>query len=191
MSRIILASGSPRRKELMEALHVPDLIIRPAKGKEIVPENAAPSEIVMALARQKAQEVNATAASDDVIVAADTIVWMDGLVLGKPKNEEDAFSMLSRLSGRTHSVFTGVCVISGDNVLCEAEETKVSFRILTSEEIRAYISTGEPMDKAGAYGAQGLASLFVSRIEGDFFNVMGLPVCKLGLMLNKVGVELL
>jgi len=175
----------------MEALRVPELIIRPAKGEEIVPENASPDAIVMALARQKAAEIAPTAEAGDVIVAADTIVWMDGLVLGKPHSTEEAFAMLSRLSGRSHSVFTGVCVMAGDTVLCEAEETKVSFRKMSDKEIRNYIATGEPMDKAGAYGAQGLASLFVSRIDGDFFNVMGLPVCRLGIMLKKVGVELL
>ena len=191
MARLILASGSPRRKELMEALRVPELIVRPARGEEIVPENASPDAIVMALARQKAAEVFPTAEAGDVVIAADTIVWMDGLVLGKPHSTEEAFSMLSRLSGRSHSVFTGVCVMAGDTVLCEAEETKVSFRELSPEEIRSYIATGEPMDKAGAYGAQGYASLFVEKLEGDFFNVMGLPLCALGNLLKRLDVSLI
>lgn len=191
MPRLILASGSPRRRELLENLGVRDLVIRPAKGEERAPQNASPAEIVMALARQKAAEIAPTAEKGDTVIAADTIVWSDGLVLGKPGNAARAKEMLRSLSGRAHSVFTGVCVISGDTVLCEAEESRVFFRTLTDAEIDAYIATGEPMDKAGAYGAQGIASLFVERIEGDFFNVMGLPVCRLGIMLKKVGVELL
>ena len=191
MGNVILASGSPRRRELLEMLNVPELVIRPAKGEERVPENAAPDVIVTALARQKALEIAPTANAGDVVVAADTIVWMDGRVLGKPHSEAQACEMLRSLSGRTHSVFTGVCVVAGDTVLCEAEESRVVFRALSEREIAAYVATGEPMDKAGAYGAQGLASLFVERIEGDFFNVMGLPLCRLGIMLKKVGVELL
>ena len=188
--RLILASGSPRRKELLEMLQLRDLRILSAKGEELPHPELAPDALVRELSRAKCAEVAADH-PDALVIAADTIVWMDGLVLGKPHSTEEAFSMLSRLSGRSHSVFTGVCIMAGDTVLCEAEETKVSFRELSPEEIRSYIATGEPMDKAGAYGAQGLASLFVSRIEGDFFNVMGLPVCRLGTMLKKVGVELL
>ena len=191
MAQIVLASGSPRRRELLENLGVKELVIRPAKGEEQVPENAAPSQIVEALARQKAEEVAPTAEKGAVVIAADTIVWLDGQLLGKPKDTDEATAMLRRLSGRMHSVFTGICVISDDTVLCEAEEAHVFFRELSDAEIDAYVATGEPMDKAGAYGAQGLASLFVERIEGSFFNVMGLPVCRLGIMLKKVGVELL
>ncbi len=191
MPRIILASASPRRRELLERLGVPELIIRPAKGEERMPVSDDPAEIVRALSRQKAEEVALTASDGDVIIAADTIVWLDGQALGKPKDEEDAKAMLRRLSGRTHSVFTGVCVVSGGQVLSEAEESLVRFRPMSEKEIASYVASGEPMDKAGAYGAQGLAGLFVERIEGSFTNVMGLPVCRLGNMLKKVGVELL
>ncbi len=191
MAGIILASGSPRRRELLERFGVNDLRVRPAKGEERMPDTDDPAEIVRALSRQKAEEVARGAAADDVIVAADTIVWLDGQALGKPRDEADAKAMLRRLSGRTHSVFTGVCVVRGGELLTEAEESLVSFREMSEREIAAYVASGEPMDKAGAYGAQGLAGLFVRRIEGSFSNVMGLPLCRLGNMLKKVGVELL
>ena len=191
MRRIILASASPRRRELLEKLGIPELLIRPAQGEEHMPETDDPAQIVRALSRQKAEEVAYISQPGDVIVAADTIVWLSGEALGKPKDEADAKAMLRRLSGRTHSVFTGVCVISGDQIISEAEESLVRFRSLTEKEIASYVASGEPMDKAGAYGAQGLAGLFVERIEGSFSNVMGLPLCRLGNMLKKVGVELL
>ena len=191
MRRIILASASPRRRELLEKLGIPELLIRPAQGEERMPDTDDPSEIVRTLSRRKAEEIALGAEKEDVVVAADTIVWLEGEALGKPKDEADARAMLRRLSGRTHSVFTGVCVISGDQILSEAEESRVSFRPMSEKEIASYVSSGEPMDKAGAYGAQGLAGLFVERIEGSFSNVMGLPVCRLGNMLKKVGVELL
>ena len=191
MGRIILASGSPRRRELLTALGVKDLIVRPAAGEEIVPPDTPPAGIVMALAARKAREVLPTALAGDVVIAADTIVWLDGEVLGKPRDAAHARQMLLRLSGKTHSVFTGVCVAAGDRMLSGAEETLVTFRDLSPREIDAYVATGEPMDKAGAYGVQGKASLFVAGIHGDFFNVVGLPLCRLGIMLKKVGVDLL
>lgn len=190
MMGIILASGSPRRKQLLEMLGL-DFTVRPAKGEEVIPRGAGPEEAVMALSAQKAGSVAAQSGPEDIVIAADTIVWFDGSILGKPKDTQDAARMLSSLSGKTHAVYTGVTVRKGDTVLTGAEESKVRFRKLSGREIDAYIATGEPMDKAGAYGAQGLASLFVEGIEGDFFNVMGLPVCRLGKMLKEVGVELL
>ena len=188
---IVLASGSPRRRELLTMLGISDFRILPAKGEEIVPEGVGPAETVMALARAKAQEVAACSEKDDVIIAADTIVWIDGEILGKPKTAGQAHQMLRLLSGRTHKVYTGVCVIRGDAEELESECTEVRFRELSDAEIDAYIATGEPMDKAGAYGAQGKAALFVEGIDGDFFNVMGLPLCRLGQMLGKQGVTLL
>ena len=182
---VILASGSPRRRELMEMLKVSDLKIIPAKGEECPPEGAGPEETVKALARAKCAEVGALAAAEDTVVAADTIVWFDGKIYGKPHSEQEAFEMLTALSGATHEVYTGVAVLAGGEIHVEAERTLVHFREIPAEEIRAYIATGEPMDKAGAYGVQSLGALLVERIDGDFYNVMGLPVEKLGQCLTK------
>ena len=189
--QIVLASSSPRRKELMEMLQVPNLKIIPAKGEEIPPEHASGAELVKALALAKACEVAAQCAREAVVIGADTIVWVDGRPFGKPHSEADAAEMLRRLSGDCHTVYTGVAVLRGGTELVEAEESRVWFRDLSEEEIVRYIATGEPMDKAGAYGAQGRGALLVRRIEGDFFNVMGLPLCRLGQMLKQQGVELL
>lgn len=188
---IVLASGSPRRKELLEMLGVKDMKIIPAKGEETVPEGASPEEIVLALASAKGDEVAALCAPDDLIIAADTIVWHEGRVYGKPHSREEAVEMLRSLSGKSHQVFTGVSVIREGREIKRAEMSRVHFRELESREIEAYVDTGEPMDKAGAYGAQGKAALFVSGIDGDFFNVMGLPLCTLGTMLKEQGVGLL
>ena len=188
---IILASGSPRRKELLEMLGVRDLKIIPAKGEEKAAEGLDPAELVMALASHKAREVAALCEAGDVIIAADTIVWQHGRVFGKPHSEAQAAEMLRSLSGAEHEVYTGVSVIRAGRELLRADRSAVRFRELTEREIAAYIASGEPMDKAGAYGAQGKAALFVERIDGDFFNVMGLPLCMLGQMLKEQGVELL
>ena len=194
---IVLASASPRRKELMEQFCGKDLVIFPAEGEEVVSDNVGPGETVEALARGKAREVAARLRSEgagnreDIVIGADTIVWHEGRIFGKPHSREEAAAMLRSLSGCTHEVYTGVSLIYGDWELTEHEKTAVTFRVMTEKEILDYIATGEPMDKAGAYGAQGLGALFVSSIEGDFFNVMGLPLCRLGLMLKKTGVELL
>ena len=188
---MILASASPRRKEILEMLGVKDMRIIPAKGEERVPENASPAQIVRALALQKGREVAAAAGEGEIVIAADTIVWHENRIYGKPHSEAEAVAMLSALSGKTHTVYTGVAVIKDGVELSEAEETKVHFRPISDGEIRAYVKCGEPMDKAGAYGAQGRASVFVQGIEGDFFNVMGLPVCLLDSMLKKIGLSLI
>ena len=188
---IILASGSPRRRELMEMLGVKDLRVVPAAGEEVSIQGEAPAQMVFRLSRAKAQEVAQGCAPDDIIIAADTIVWVDDRVFGKPKSREEAILMLKTLSGRGHTVYTGVTVLRGDVCDTEVERTEVFFRRLDDSEIEAYVDSGEPMDKAGAYGAQGLASLFVQGLDGDFFNVMGLPLCRLGRMLKKQGVELI
>ncbi|MBQ2959973.1 MAG: septum formation inhibitor Maf [Oscillospiraceae bacterium] len=188
---IVLASGSPRRKELLEMLGVNDLKIIPAKGEESAPEGLAPGELVMALAAQKGREVKELCKAEDVIIAADTIVWHENQVYGKPHSRKHAIEMLRSLQGRAHQVYTGVCLICGDNELLRYNMSQVRFRPMSDEEIEAYVATGEPMDKAGAYGAQGKGAIFVEGIEGDFFNVMGLPLCTLGEMLKTQGVKVL
>ncbi|MBR1660177.1 MAG: septum formation protein Maf [Oscillospiraceae bacterium] len=191
MSKFILASASPRRRELLEMLRVHPLEIRPAAGEEKAHPELGPEDLVTELSLAKASEIAAGAGPEDVVIGADTVVALDGAVLGKPKDPDDAARMLRALSGREHSVFTGVTVIRGVEVISRAEHSRVRFRPLEEGEIARYIASGEPMDKAGAYGAQGLASLFVERIDGDFFNVMGLPLCLLGRMLLKFGIELI
>jgi septum formation protein len=183
---IILASASPRRRELLEMLGIGGFDVIPADVDEAV-LNLAPDETVMDIARQKARRVACSCSADDLIIAADTLVYLDGEALGKPETVDDAKSMLRRLSGVKHTVYTGVAIIKNGNEASFAEKTDVFFRELREEEIDAYIKTGEPMDKAGAYGAQGKGAMFISRIEGDFFNVMGLPVCRLVTALGSFG----
>jgi septum formation protein len=176
----------------MEMLGVDELKIIPAVGDEIIPPGADARGTVLALSAQKASEVASRVGSENaVVIGADTVVELDGKILGKPADEDEAFRMLRALSGREHNVYTGVTLVRGAERISEAEHTRVRFRPLSDREITAYIKTGEPMDKAGAYGAQGLGSLFVEALDGDFFNVMGLPLCRLGKMLEKMGVELL
>ena len=151
-----------------------------------------PQEIVCSISRKKAAAARTLCGdSDAVILAADTMVFLDGLRLGKPHGEAEAVQMLSALSGREHLVCTGVTVCRGDRLETRPETTAVRFADLSGEDIRRYIATGEPMDKAGAYGIQGLAALFVTGIAGDYFNVMGLPLHLVGEMLRSFGVELL
>ena len=157
---MILASASPRRKELMEMLGVKDLKIIPARGEEQPHPELTPDALVIELSRCKAREV-ARLRPGALVIGADTVVVLDGAVLGKPRDAEDARAMLRRLSGRTHTVWTGVTLIRGGETRSHAERTEVRFRPLTGREIEAYVATGEPLDKAGAYGAQGLGSLFV------------------------------
>lgn len=187
---MILASQSPRRRELLGQMGF-SFTVRPAKGEELPHPELTPAQLVEELARQKALEVSAEAASDDVVVAADTVVAIDGKVLGKPHDKVHAAQMLSALSGREHTVYTGVAVKRGETLLVEHEATQVRFRPLTEREIDLYIQTGEPMDKAGSYGIQGYGALLVEGIRGDYFNVVGLPICRLGRMLAQVGEDAL
>lgn len=187
---MILASQSPRRRELLGQMGF-SFTVRPAKGEELPHPELTPAQLVEELARQKALEVSAEAASDDVVVAADTVVAIDGVVLGKPRDKAHAAEMLSALSGREHTVYTGVAVKRGKTLLVEHEATQVRFRPLTQREIDLYIQTGEPMDKAGAYGIQGFGALLIEGIQGDYYNVMGLPVCRLGGILRQLGVDCL
>ena len=186
---LILASASPRRQELLALFGVP-FLIDPAGGPERPPAGASPAETVMALSAAKAREV-AARSPGALVIGADTVVELDGRLLGKPRDEADAFSMLRALSGNEHRVYTGVTLVRDAQCVSDAEMTRVFFREMTDAEISAYIATGEPMDKAGAYGYQGVAGLFVERIDGDFFNVVGLPLCRLGRMLAAMGVSLI
>lgn len=186
---IILASQSPRRRQLLEQMGFTDFLIRPAQGEELADPNLDPGGLVEALSRQKALEISASADPEDLIIAADTVVAVDGQVLGKPHSIQQAHEMLSALSGREHTVYTGVTVWRGGQILTQHEATAVRFRPLTAQEIDAYIATGEPMDKAGSYGIQGRGALLVEGISGDYFNVVGLPVCRLGRMLTQFGVD--
>ncbi len=176
MTDIILASASPRRSGLMTLAGFRFDVIC-ADIDEIVPEKALPQEVVMSLALQKAQAV-AKDHGKSAVVGSDTVVALDGKILGKPHSEKEAVEMLRSLSGRTHKVYTGVAIVCGDKVTSFFDETEVEFYPLTDEEIFDYVATGEPMDKAGAYGIQGRGAVLVKRINGDYFNVMGLPISK-------------
>lgn len=171
--KLVLASKSPRRSEILKNAGI-DFTVRVADADETIPEGTSPEDAVVFLAARKALAVER--AEDETVLGADTVVVLDGEILGKPKNREDAYNMLKSLSGRVHSVFTGVCAIDNGASMTFAEETKVEFYKLTDEEINTYINTDEPYDKAGAYGIQGLASKFIRGIEGDYFNVVGLPL---------------
>ena len=184
---MILASQSPRRRELLSEAGF-DLDIRPADIDEARLPGESPVELVERLAAEKAEAARAAldaSPADGLLVAADTIVWMGDEALGKPENPEDAARMLRELSGRTHHVSTGVCVLrlAGDGSAAAqasfVETTDVTFWELTDAEIAAYVSTGEPLDKAGAYGIQGAGRLLVEKIDGDYSNVVGLPVARL------------
>ena len=186
--QLILASQSPRRKELLGLFHIP-FSVRGADVDEAMDPSKAPFDEVARVSCLKAMA--AGAAPDDVVIAADTIVVLKNDVLGKPKDEADAFRMLSSLSGQDHQVMTGVTVRKGEKSLTVTEVTDIHFRPLSEKEIRAYIATGEPMDKAGAYGIQGGAALFAEKMIGDYYNVMGLPVCRLWQMLREIAPELM
>ncbi len=192
---LILASASPRRRELMTYLGLPFRIV-PAPGPEVPPDEADAGRTAWYLSLQKAVQV-AQAHPEALVIGADTVVEVDGLILGKPHDEADARRMLRLLSGREHRVYTGVSLVRygvyptvGSYSDTRMAMTRVFFRELTDAEIDSYVATGEPMDKAGAYGYQGRAGLYVERIEGDYYNVVGLPMCLLGQMLSKAGVEL-
>ena len=186
---IILASKSPRRRALLEQMGVRDFRIVTPDIDEHMDRDLPPAELVRQISLEKAQTVAAQADPNTVVIAADTVVALDGVVLGKPADKEEAFRMLSLLSGNRHQVYTGLTVLRGEQVFSQWEETAVTFRALTAEEIEAYIATGEPMDKAGAYGIQGYGALFIQGISGDYYNVMGLPVCRLGQILGQLGMD--
>lgn len=177
---IILASKSPRRRELLAQMGLTDFQIIPAVGEEIVDPALDPPALAEALALHKAREVARDhAAPGDLVIGADTIVVLDSQVLGKPRDTDHALEMLTALSGRQHHVYTGVAVLRDGVELAEHEDTEVHFRPLTREEILRYIATGEPMDKAGAYGVQGFFARYIKGLKGSYANVMGLPVSRL------------
>ena len=186
--QLILASQSPRRKELLGLFYIP-FVIRVADIDEAMDQNKAPFDEVARVSRLKALAVER--ADDDVVIAADTIVVCDGKALGKPHSEEEAVHMLTLLSGRDHQVMTGVTILAGNKEETFTEVTDIHFRPLSEREIRAYVATGEPMDKAGAYGIQGGAALFVEKLVGDYYNVMGLPVCRLWQAVSRLAPQIL
>lgn len=174
--QLILASASPRRKALLSLFGIP-FTVRAADIDETMDPEKPPFDEVARVSRSKALSVSR--GEEDVVIAADTIVVCQGKVLGKPHSEDEAASMLRLLSGRDHQVMTGCTILYGDRVETFTEVTSLHFRSLSEKEIQKYVQSGEPMDKAGAYGIQGGAALFCEKLEGDYYNVMGLPVCRL------------
>ncbi|MBO4915244.1 MAG: septum formation inhibitor Maf [Oscillospiraceae bacterium] len=189
--RIVLASGSPRRQELLRRIGIEDFDIVVPEADESYPAGLSPQETVAHIARSKAEAARALTAEEDIVITADTMVFLGNERLGKPRDRADALRMLTELSGNAHSVCTGVTVRKGDRIKCFTVTTYVYFRRCEERELRAYIASGEPMDKAGAYGIQGLGALLVERIDGDYYNVMGLPLLPLAQALREFGVELL
>ncbi len=189
MAKIILASGSPRRKELLQRIGITEFAVRVPEADESYPDTLTPPEIVAHISRKKSLAL--PSGEDEIVITADTMVFLDDQRLGKPKDEVDALRMLTALQGRHHTVCTGVTVRQGQRILTRSASTDVYFRQAAQQELLAYIRGGEPMDKAGAYGVQGQGALLVERIDGDFFNVMGLPVLLLSRMLQDFGLTLL
>ncbi|MBR0094741.1 MAG: septum formation inhibitor Maf [Synergistaceae bacterium] len=189
MKRIILASGSPRRRELLKDIGVEFEIFKPDVD-ESRHCNEAPESLCLRLSRMKAK-AGASSFPNSIIIAADTIVVIDGKILGKPHDREEAFEMLKTLQAREHEVITGVSVALNDVITSHAEHTLVKFIAMSDDEIRAYISTGECDDKAGAYAIQGRGATLIEGIKGDYFNVVGLPLCSLCKMLKDFGVEVI
>ena len=186
--QLILASQSPRRKELLGLFGVP-FTVRVADIDETMDFSAPAAEEVARVSRLKALAIPRE--DDDVLIAADTIVVCQGRILGKPRDEAEAYAMLRLLSGRDHQVMTGVTVLRGKEERVFTQITDLHFRELSDKEIYRYIATGEPMDKAGAYGIQGGAALFCEKMDGDYYNVMGRPVCRLGETLKELAPELM
>lgn len=185
MRKFVLASQSPRRKEILEDVGLKHIQI-PSSEDETLSENLTPAQYVMEIALLKGASVAKTLSEGHIVISADTIVVSEGKILGKPENEADALNMLMKLSGKWHDVYTGYCVIdtNNSNSCAKYEKTSVKFRSFTEKEARKYIASGECMDKAGSYGIQGKGRLLVEKIDGDYFNVVGLPVCALAKMLK-------
>ncbi len=191
--RVVLASGSPRRKELLEQIGV-SFEIRTSKAEEVITGND-PKETVKELSREKAEDVAGEIQGPALILGADTVVAHDGKILGKPKEKEDAFRMISGLAGDEHFVYTGVCILIKEENgsvrrISFAEETKVVVYGMSEEEIRDYVESGEPMDKAGAYAIQGKFAPYVKEIVGDYYNIVGLPIAGIFQRLKEEGISL-
>ena len=191
--KVILASKSPRRVEILEKIVKEFEVVQSNFDENTIDFKGDVEKYVKDLSRNKAIEVSKRLNEPSIVIAADTVVFQDGKVLEKPKNEEDAFSMLSSLSGNTHKVYSGICLINtyDDTVVTDCDCTEVKFSELNPRQIRNYINSGEPMDKAGAYGIQGLGGAFVERIEGCYYNVMGLPLNKLYKALENYDITIL
>jgi septum formation protein len=190
LPRIVLASASPRRRELLAQAGF-TFIVQAANIPEERRADETPARFVLRLAEEKARAVwavrHATEHGELVVLAADTIVHLDGEVLGKPVDAEDARRMLLLLAGRTHQVLTGVAVLAGERCVTAVETTQVTFSTIGEDELGRYIASGEPMDKAGAYGIQGYAARWIPRIEGDYNNVVGLPIARTVALLAQIG----
>lgn len=186
MREFILASASPRRREILQNAGFSFRVV-PSDADETVDEGISGEKTVEILAERKALQILGEN-PDAVILGCDTVVVSQGRILGKPRDDSDAFSMLRELSGKTHSVCTGVCICDKDRRVTFCNTTKVTFNSLSDETIRSYIATGEPGDKAGSYGIQGFGSVLVKNIQGDYFSVMGLPVCESASVLADFGI---
>ena len=188
--KIVLASQSPRRRELLGKMGLEFTTKSPEIDEEAI-HGLPAQELVKTLSREKALHIAHGEDPDTIVIGSDTVVVLDGEILGKPATPRQAEEMLTALSGRSHEVCTGVTVCQGEKVVSQVEVTQVTFRSLTPEEVRRYVQTGEPMDKAGAYGIQGYGALLVEGIQGDYSSVVGLPVCRLGRILLDFGVDCL
>lgn len=182
---LILASMSPRRREIL-ALAGFEFTVHPADIDESVPDGTPADSAVMMTAQKKAEAVLPYASEEDVILAADTVVCLDGVIIGKPATTDEAVKTLRTLSDRTHTVYTGYCLLKGGKRISGVEATNVTFRELDGNEIADYVASGEPMDKAGAYGLQGRGCTFTKRIDGEYFNVIGLPICTIHNCLKNI-----
>ncbi len=183
MTEFILASNSPRRKELLAGLGI-NFRVETAEVDENIKAGLMPEVLVQELALLKGSPI-AGKNPENIVISADTVVYHNGKILGKPQNAAQAYDMLKSLSGKKHEVYTGICAMRGAVAVCDFEKTVVEFYQLADEQINKYISTGEPFDKAGAYGIQGKGCLLVKGIEGDYFNVVGLPLAKLDRLIKS------
>jgi septum formation protein len=190
--KIILASGSPRRKELLTSLGLEFEVIK-SDFEEDIENKIFSNELIINLAEEKVKDVAKKTKKPSIIIGADTVVIIDNEILGKPLNEQDAFNMLKKLSNRTHKVVTAIAIFDTEKnkMASEAVTSKVTFKELSDDEIKKYIKTGEPMDKAGSYGIQAYGGLFVNDINGCYFNIVGLSIHKLGEMLKSFGINIL